>query len=110
MVDFEIAQNDLLPKIPGQLKQNGAAVPLTGATVEFHMKGPLPATTVKVNAAATIVDAATGEVEYAWSGTDTDTIGLYEGEWEVTYTAGSKPMTFPPKPPKISIRIYDDIA
>lgn len=111
MVDFEIGEDDLLPVIEGTLLQDGDPIPggLSGATVKFHMVGPLPATTVKVNANATIDDAVACEVSYAWVAGDTDTPGTYQGEWQVTFT-GAKPATFPPKKPKISIVVHPQLA
>jgi hypothetical protein len=68
-------------------------------------------TTPKVNAAAAIdVDqvANKGKVSYTWVGTDTDTAGVYEAEWQATF-AGSKPMTFP-NDGHMVIRITDDLG
>lgn len=108
MVDFELAKGDLEPEITGQLLQNAVAVDLTTATsVEFHMEDVDGV--VKVNAAASIVTALEGRVKYEWVGTDTDTAGKFFGEWEVIWPT-ARPSTFPPKKPKISIIIHDDIA
>lgn len=109
MVDWKMAQDDLLPEIPGTLLQNGLPVDLSTATaVEFHMWNPATGV-VKVNAAATIVGAVTGEVKYTWVSGDTDTVGMYEYEWEVTFPVG-RPLTFPPDRPKPTCAIYQDIA
>jgi len=109
MADFDIAEDDLLPVIQGTLLQDGDPVNLTGATVKFHLIGPSPATTVKVNASADVVSAVDGEVEYAWASGDTDTPGTFVAEWEVTF-AGAKPLTFPPKKPKISVVVHPALA
>lgn len=87
-------QNDTTSPITRKLEDaNGAAVNLTGATVKFLLR-PINATTNKINAAATIVVAATGDVSYTPTGTDTNTAGLFIGEWQVTY-AGGAVQTFP---------------
>jgi hypothetical protein len=49
---------------------------------------------VKVSAAATVNNAAGGDVQYDWIVGDTDTPGAYIGEFEVTFGSG-KPETFP---------------
>ena len=102
MPDFEIGQYDLLPVFAFTCKQAGAAVDLTGATVEFHME--TPAGVEKVNAAAVVTSAAAGQGEYRWAGTDTDTHGLYLAEVEVTFSSGKK-QTFP-RDVKTQIQIY----
>lgn len=56
---------------------SGAAVNVTGRTIVFRMVA-LSSGTVKVNnAAATLVDAADGEVSYTPSASDVDTAGDY---------------------------------
>src|SRR5678810_810097 len=101
MADFTISAGDLLPVIQAQLvDENGDPVSLASATVKFHMKQG--ALTPKVNAVATIVDAPTGMVKYDWVTADTDTAGEYDAEFEVTFTAGTKPLTFPNTATKIS--------
>jgi hypothetical protein len=106
---FQIKRNDLLPEIVATcLDADGAPVDLTGATgVEFHMKAA-EAGSPKVDAAGTIVDAATGVVKYSWTGSDTDTAGTYSAEFEVMFT-GSKQMTFP-NFENITITITEDLS
>jgi len=94
MADFYIKQGDLLPRISSTLRDStGAVVPLTNATVEFHMwaKG---SSLTKVSGAAQIVSEAGGTVYYQWAGNDTDTPGRYLAEWEVTFPS-SLPETHP---------------
>jgi hypothetical protein len=83
IADFHIKKGDLFPAIRQKLKRDdGSAIDLTGASVNFRMREPGQA--IKVNAAATIIDIPTGDVSYQWAGTDTDTEALYDGEWVIS--------------------------
>jgi hypothetical protein len=95
---FLIKQNDELPNFQALLRtrvddQNPQPVDLTGATVKFKMQslggGPL-----KVDAPAVILDAITGSVSYEWVAADTDTVGQYRAEFEVTFLSG-RVLSFP---------------
>lgn len=91
-----VKQNDALPKAFTVLSKNGTAVNLATATgVTFRMRDQFESqgNPPKVQGAGAIVDAAKGEVEYAWVGTDTDTPGLFYAEWTVAFPAGDE--TFP---------------
>lgn len=68
---------------------DGTAVNLAGKTVKFKMR-PVGSSTLKVNAAATVVDAPTGSVRYDWAALDVDTAGHFLVWWEVTTTADGK--------------------
>lgn len=105
--DFFIVQNDTAPAIEATLKDaNGNAVSLSGASVRFHM---MPKSgTAKVDAAATITDAANGKVKYEWAVGDTDAFGMFDAEWEVTYSNGTIE-TFPSSG-FTQIRIRKEIA
>ena len=65
---------------------------------------------MKINrGAATIGEDTKGTYfQYDWSGTDTDTAGAYEAEFEVTLT-GSIPETYP-NDSYIDVLITGDIA
>lgn len=105
---FNIKQNDTLPVITATLFDvNGSIVNLDGATVSFKMR-QAGSTTAKVNASAAVADAAKGKVTYSWSASDTDTVGEFEGEFQVTYSGGGI-QTFPNNK-YIEIEITDDIA
>lgn len=109
MVDFYIKQNDTRPNLEAQLKQaNGTPINLTTANdVRFHMKVRND-TTVKTNALCTIANATFGNVQYAFTNTDTNTAGHYYGEFVINYSDG-KVQTVPTKD-YIYIQIVDDIV
>lgn len=90
---FNIKQNDTSPSLQATLKDASlTAINLTGASVQFHMKAVDG--TLKVDAAMTVVDAEGGIVQYDWQSGDTDTVGAYYVEFEVTYSDNSVE-TFP---------------
>jgi hypothetical protein len=92
--------------ITGTCTDDNGVVDLTNATSVRFMMGLEGSTTNKVAAAATFVSRPAGTVQYAWTGTDTDTVGDYDGEFEVTWP-GSKPETFPNRG-FIKISVYQD--
>ena len=77
--------------------------------VRFFMRLP-GATTPKVNAAATIVqaDATACIVQYVLTTGDTDTTGDYQAEVQVTYTSGQIE-TFPTKG-YLTVSVAEDIG
>jgi len=90
---FSIKQNDTSPSLQATLKDAAlTAINLTGATVRFHMKSVDG--TVKVDEVMTIVSEDNGIVQYDWVSGDTDTVGTYYVEFEVTY-ADASVETFP---------------
>ena len=106
--DFYIKQGDTAPVIAEQLFDGlGVPVVLTGASVKFMMWGQGD-TAIKVNAAATITDAATGKVSYTPIAADTNTQGDYLVEWQVTFSGGAVE-TFPNSDWQ-KVRVKDDIA
>ena len=105
---FYIKKNDTSPKMLATLQDaSGVAVNLTGASVRFHLR-TLDGLSTVVDAAATIVTAASGIVRYTWGAPDTATAGSYQAEFEVTY-ADASVETFP-NDGYISVEILDDIA
>lgn len=105
---FFIKQNDTSPSLQATLKDGADnAVDLTGATVRFHMR-QLGTQTVKVDDDATVSDADNGVVYYQWSASDTDTIGSFEAEFEVTFSGGE--IESFPNNRFIQVEITDDIA
>tara|TARA_R110000851_G_scaffold321725_1_gene487301 strand:- start:167 stop:490 length:324 start_codon:yes stop_codon:yes gene_type:complete len=91
---FTIKKGDTSPSIQSILKDSaGVPINITGATVKFHMK-PIGSSTLKVDQVMTIVDATGGIVRYSWEDSDTDTVGTYYAEFEVT-RADNSTETFP---------------
>lgn len=107
MPDFYWKKHDTSPTIQVQLKDSaGNPVDVTGATVKFIMKGT-GAGSPKVNAAGALVTPASGIVSYTPVGTDTDTSGTYNVEWEITFSGGAK-QTFP-DPGYNTLTVTDDL-
>lgn len=88
---MQIKQGDLFPDVEVIVKDEaGVVVDLTSvSSVVFSMRSARDPSVVKVNAAAGVVvsPGTNGRIRYAWSGTDTDTPGTYEGEFRVTLPA-----------------------
>jgi hypothetical protein len=91
---FFIKQNDTSPSLVATLKDfEDDAINLTDANVRFHMKSIDG--TLKIDAPMTIVSTPTlGLIRYDWQTGDTDTVGTYYVEFEVTY-ADNTVETFP---------------
>lgn len=96
-VDFVIKAGARAPHLAALLEDSNGVVDLTGASVGFRMRR-LSDGSEKVNAGAQIVAESSAElssadapnVVYEWGDSDTDTPGIYEAEWVVTYEDGSK--------------------
>tara|TARA_R110000782_G_scaffold1000_1_gene3559 strand:+ start:338 stop:658 length:321 start_codon:yes stop_codon:yes gene_type:complete len=85
---FTIKQNDTSPSLKANLTDSDLTpITLTGATVKFHMKSITGV--VKVDSSMIIIDAANGVIQYNWSSGNTDTVGTYYVEFQVTYSDGS---------------------
>lgn len=65
-----------------QIKKEGRPYDLTSATVRFKMRNAENSTVV-IDSAATIEDAETGQVSYAWSDADLADRGEFYGWWRV---------------------------
>lgn len=108
MSTFYIKKNDTSPSIRATLKNgSGSSVDVQDSTVRFHMR-KLGSTQTVIDEAATLINASGGVVQYNWSANDTDTVGSYQAEFEVTYTDGTIE-TFP-NSGYIRIDIVSDIA
>ena len=107
-VDFYIKRHDTRPPlVKNLLDADGNPADLSTAnTVVFIMTA---GTAAKVDRVPVVVtDAPAGEVAYQWAEADTDTSGVYDGEFEVTFTDGGV-QTFP-NPKKMVILVGDDLG
>lgn len=88
-----LIQHDLQPYYYAKAKQaDGTVINLTGASILCTMKAP-GATSNKIDRRTTgivITNAATGEFELRWQAGDTNTVGSYYLEFEVTPQSGGK--------------------
>ena len=91
MPEMNMVQNDLKPDILATLLNCGS---LAGATVRFIMADENGANVI--DASASIVDATKKQVKYVWQAGDTDTVGTFYGEFEVTYS-DTTTQSFPAK-------------
>lgn len=108
MADYSIKQGDRLPTIQAQLTdEDGTAINLTGCTLQFVVRSSETGLLL-FKKSATIDTAATGMVSYAWDVGDTDSNGLFNGEFEVTFSDGRK-LTSPTKT-YISIDIVRELG
>jgi hypothetical protein len=107
---FQLKEGDTSPAIKFQLLgSDGSGVNITGAEVRFIMAdGSTTVVDDDTTGNVKITDAATGKVRYDWQQGDTSDSGIYEAEWEVTYTDGTVE-TFP-NSENIIIRIAPDLA
>jgi len=87
MSDFVIRKGDTLPALRMALTANGAAFDLTGCSVVFQLRAS-GGTSLTVDAAATVVSAGDGIVQYAWQAGETSAPGRYDGQWVVTTPVG----------------------
>lgn len=101
MAIFYIKKGDTAPPLRVFLRQrDGSPIPLAGATVVFHMgNGKVASGTVD------ILVANLGKVEYKWQSSDTDTVGSFNGEFEIT--DGGDDQTVPSNE-YIVIKVLDD--
>lgn len=95
-VDLFIKEGDRNPSLTATLVDE-AELPLdlsAAVAVKFFMILPQSSTPKISGAAASIVSAQDGTIEYAWQAGDTDTPGDYDAEFEVEWADGTK-TTFP---------------
>lgn len=104
-----LKQNDTSPTLDAILTNAaGEVVDVTNASVRFHMQ-MVGATTLKIDAAATVVDGEAGHVRYTLQPGDTDTPGSYKAEYEVTFLDGSVE-TFKNTPDQLRVVITPELG
>lgn len=109
MADVTIKQGDTAPSLAATLEDGaGNAVSLVGATVRFRMK-PIGGGSLVMDGAAVVVSAAAGTVRYDWQATDTQTAGLYLGEFEADFGAGQV-QSFPNDSPGLVVHVVEQVA
>ena len=106
---FAIKQNDTAPSLVAILRDTrGRPRVLTGATIVLHMRLQSDKTVKITSGSCTITDASLGIVTYPFTAANTDTVGVYQAEIQVTYS-DSTIETFP-NSDHIIVTITDDIA
>ena len=93
LTGFTIKQNDTRPVYVTTLQDNvdttPVAIDLTNATgVKFKMRTHGSTGIPKVNQPMAFVNRANGQVSYTWTTGDTDTVGTYDVEFEITWNDG----------------------
>jgi hypothetical protein len=88
---FKIKRNDTSPSFLLELDLP-SGTDLTGATVRFHMAQADG--TVIVDAAGSVESVSDQTIRYDWIAADTATSGMYNAEFEVTFSGGAVE-TFP---------------
>lgn len=110
---FKIKRGDTRPVYVANLKDDylettEAPLDLTNATtITFKMRAAATITAPKVNAAAAIIDAAGGVVQYTWAATDLDTPGTYDAEFEIAWGDGG--IETVPNAIYLPIEVIDDL-
>lgn len=111
---FFIGKNDTLPMLPIQCTFediDGVEKPfdLTGWTLKFYMRREGASGAPKVDGLNAVIDnAPLGIAHYPWAVGDTDTSGVYAGDFVATQ--GAQRITFPNKVPKIRVIVGEDAA
>jgi len=87
--DFEIKRGALEPALKLRATQaTGDPIDLTGAVVVLRMRNHVTGAMKITDVACVVTAPLTGDFEYRWAGTDTDTPGDYEVEVHVTFLTG----------------------
>lgn len=102
---FTMKRRDTSPALIYRLKP---AVSLAGASVVFNMRRRGGTAVISRKAASIEGNPSAGTVRYDWEPSDTGSVGIFEAEFEVTYTDGTVE-TFP-NSGFITVQIAGDIA
>lgn len=86
---FQLKAGDTAPPFVGRcLDPKGSPIPTLGAAVRFRMRPQVGGIAVPIDRPATWSDVARAEASYQWQAGDTDTPGLYDAEFHVTFGDG----------------------
>lgn len=107
---FTIKQHTTRPKLELKLMKNATtAINLSQASlVTLRMRGAGEVGAPKVAAPVPIASAPGGFCVYPWRATDTDTVGIFEGECHVLYDDGGTEVF--PHDGTFSIVVRDDLT
>lgn len=106
MGQIVIKQGDLKPTLKGTCKDaDGNVIDVSGASIGFYM-WDRDGNSIIDNGPVNKIDGPNGKVEYKWQSGDTETIGVYHGEFVAQFSDGE--MTIP-NDGFISITIEDDL-
>lgn len=110
-IDFWIKKGDRRPYLKGVLKdENGDVIDLTVANAVYFSMETRDSETPKISRqAAEVVSAVDGEVQYKWAAGDTDTPGIYFGEFVVDWSGSADDLTIP-NDGYIIIEVKDDVS
>lgn len=93
---FRIKRNDTLPKLQVNVITKGTLGQLegysfidTGTTATFTMVDDCSNTKV-YDQPVQIICISGGTLQYSWQESDTDTEGIYYGEFKITFSSGDK--------------------
>jgi len=83
---FTIKQGDTLPILTDTLTySNGTAVDLVGATVALVMRSVSSSSPVTLTGSTSVTNGVAGQVQYAFSAADTQSVGTFQAVWQVTF-------------------------
>lgn len=88
---FSLKVGDSAPEVDVTITQEstGAALDISAATEALFFMKKKSDGTIKINGvAADIYDGVNGKLKYSWTGSDTDTEGIYLSEFKITLASG----------------------
>lgn len=95
MPDFSLKSGDTSPALTITCTySDGTVQDLTGATITFAMRYPNGLLKVADAAGIGVGTLTNGVAQYVWATGDTDTPGIFQGEFHVTLASGKK-VSFP---------------
>lgn len=107
MADFYLRTGDVLPVLQATLQDaNGNIIDLTTAvSVKFRMEQPGDGAAPVVNAAATVLVAQEGSVEYQWQPADTANAGDFDAFFQIFWPGSPNQAQTVPNMTPLKVRI-----